>query len=610
MYISDRQNSMHLLKALLFLPVFCCLTCTLFAQQFYSNGATVSVTPGGTLFVNGGVELAANTSLTNEGEITTTKNSTTASPGNFSLNGVAAVSGNGTYKVEQDWINNATFNGGTSTVQLFGNTLQNIASTNNTVTTFHNLILSGTGTGNDRKKVLLNANARTDATGVLTLNDRELSTGGQVFSVLNPSDLAIAYNAGISGGFVSSTGNGYLSRVTNSTLAYVFPTGSSAGVARIRPVIIQPVDNSSNEYRVRFNNRDANTDGFDRNKIDLDVCKVNSLFYHSIIRSAGTANADVTLFYVPAADGEWRHMANWKAAPGEGWKSTEPAAVATAGSFTTVTRAGWNFAAGDHPYALSAIRPLPPQLTCPPEFCEKTKGNLFMATGSPTGGYLWSVPSMATIASGANTGNISVNWGTGAGTVSVVSIGTIAGCNSLPATCLPVVNPAPVANFQSVTTNSPYSMGYSFNDQSTGAVNWSWSFGDGNTSAEQSPSHVYTSFGDMLVTLQVKTDKGCMDQKSSVVIIKKHNVFVPTAFTPNRDGLNDVFMPMNNSGELIPFYIYNRWGELIYTSGTKGWDGKKGGVDSPAGVYVYRLKYKDLNTGTVKELSGTLTLIR
>ena len=609
MYISNRQNSIYLLKALLFIFISCCLNCALFAQQFYSNGATISVTAGGTLFVNGGIELAANTTLTNDGEITATKNSTTALPGNFSLNGVSVASGNGTYKVEQDWINNAVFNAGTSSVHLFGNTLQNIASTNNTVTTFHNLILSGTGTGNDRRKVLLNANARTDATGRLTLNDRELATGGQTFFVLNPSSVAILYNSSAPEGFVSSTGNGYLSRVTNSTSTYVFPTGSSTGVTRFRPLTIKPVDNTSNEYRARFNNRDANADGFDRNKIDIDVCKVNSLFYHSLIRSAGAANADVTLFYLPAADGQWQHMANWKAAPNDGWKSMEPAVVANAGLFTAVTRSGWSFASGDHPYALSAIRPLPPQLTCPPEFCEKTRGNLFSATGSTTG-YLWTVPSMANIASGAGTGNISVNWGTGTGNVSVVAVGTIAGCNSLATTCIPVVNPAPVANFQSATTNSPYSMNYTFTDQSTGAVNWSWSFGDGNTSALQSPSHVYTSFGDMLVTLQVKTDKGCIDQKSSTVIIKKHNVFVPTAFTPNRDGLNDVFMPTNNSGELIPFYIYNRWGELIYTSATRGWDGKKGGIDSPAGVYVYMLKYKDLNTGTVKELSGTLTLIR
>lgn len=594
-------------KALLIILIFCFLSCELVAQQFYSNGATISVSIGGILFINGGIELGANTALTNDGQLTTTKNSTTPVPGNFIINGTSVVGGNGTYTVEQDWVNNAVFNAGNSSVQLFGNTLQNITSNNNTVTTFHNLALGGTGTGNDRKKVLLNVNARTDATGVLTLSDRELATQAQVFSVMNPSPTAIIHNAVAPEGFVSSMGNGYLSRVTNSSSDYIFPTGSSAGVIRYRPLTVKPLDNTTNEFHARLNNHDANTDGFDRNNVDIDVCKANPLFYHSLIRSVGTSAADVTLTYDPAADGQWEHMATWKSAPNDGWKSMEPATVTSSGAYSTITRAAWNFPTGDHPYILSAIRPLPPQLTCP-EFCEKTNGNVFVATGSATG-YVWSVPSMATITSGAGTGNISVRWGSGAGDVSVVSIGS-PGCNSLPATCLPVVHPAPVADFKSVTTNSPYSMGYAFTDESTGPATWTWNFGDGNTSAEQSPSHVYTTFGDMPVTLIVKTDKGCTDQTTSVVTIRKHNVFIPNAFTPNRDGLNDEFKPTNNAGEPIPFYIYNRWGELIYTSSTKGWDGKRGGVELDTGVYIYLFKYKDLNTGLIKEVKGTITLIR
>jgi gliding motility-associated-like protein len=90
-------------------------------------------------------------------------------------------------------------------------------------------------------------------------------------------------------------------------------------------------------------------------------------------------------------------------------------------------------------------------------------------------------------------------------------------------------------------------------------------------------------------------------------------VFVPNAFTPNDDGLNDVLTPYSGEGITgFQFTIYNRWGQLIYITNTKGtgWDGKLSGVAQASGVYIWKISYKTVNNPVKKIIKGTLTLIR
>ncbi len=90
-------------------------------------------------------------------------------------------------------------------------------------------------------------------------------------------------------------------------------------------------------------------------------------------------------------------------------------------------------------------------------------------------------------------------------------------------------------------------------------------------------------------------------------------IAVPTAFTPNSDGLNDKFGPAGL--ESIPwhqFKIYNNWGELIFQSSQSNpkWDGTFHGKRQLVGVYVWTLEYKTLETSSIQRLKGTVTLIR
>jgi gliding motility-associated-like protein len=89
-------------------------------------------------------------------------------------------------------------------------------------------------------------------------------------------------------------------------------------------------------------------------------------------------------------------------------------------------------------------------------------------------------------------------------------------------------------------------------------------------------------------------------------------VYVPNAFTPNSDGINDLFSPFSNCGfDYFKCSIYNRWGQLLFKTPnqTKKWDGKYNGSDCPGGVYAYKIEYK-IPEKPIKFMSGSVTLVR
>ena len=92
------------------------------------------------------------------------------------------------------------------------------------------------------------------------------------------------------------------------------------------------------------------------------------------------------------------------------------------------------------------------------------------------------------------------------------------------------------------------------------------------------------------------------------------NVFVPSAFTPNNDGLNDRFAPGVQCASVkdFQFQVFNRYGNVVYRSAEpyKGWDGKIGNQEAPSGVYVWMLEYRNPNNKQVFKQKGTVVLIR
>jgi gliding motility-associated-like protein len=92
----------------------------------------------------------------------------------------------------------------------------------------------------------------------------------------------------------------------------------------------------------------------------------------------------------------------------------------------------------------------------------------------------------------------------------------------------------------------------------------------------------------------------------------KPEIFIPDAFTPNGDGLNEIFKPtMAGLRSLTFFRIYNRWGQLLFetTQPNTGWNGKFKGDEQPNGAYVYTVQAIDY-LGEIINKKGTFVLIR
>lgn len=151
-----------------------------------------------------------------------------------------------------------------------------------------------------------------------------------------------------------------------------------------------------------------------------------------------------------------------------------------------------------------------------------------------------------------------------------------------------------------------------FWDQSTDGpiVDWIWDFGDGIGGNNQNEIHDYADGGSYEVILAVTDTNGCVDTVSKTIYIALLPV-LPTAFTPNGDGDNDLFIIRGGPFEAVDFQIYNNWGQLIFQSfdENEGWDGTYNDQDAPLGVYTWVFTVNMAgNRVIIKE--GDVTLMR
>ena len=166
------------------------------------------------------------------------------------------------------------------------------------------------------------------------------------------------------------------------------------------------------------------------------------------------------------------------------------------------------------------------------------------------------------------------------------------------------VHPNPIADFTTnpnppeVTLINPT---FNFIDQSFGADFWYWTFGDlTSDSINQNPSHTYQDTGYYNVTLLVTNNYGCTDMTTQTVRIRPDFFFAaPNTFTPNGDGVNDIFFPgtmLGASAKNYDFFIFDRWGEIIFEGHDlrDGWDGTYKGKIVQNGVYVWTIEVTDL----------------
>jgi gliding motility-associated-like protein len=150
----------------------------------------------------------------------------------------------------------------------------------------------------------------------------------------------------------------------------------------------------------------------------------------------------------------------------------------------------------------------------------------------------------------------------------------------------------------------------------TGGVNYLWSPSTGLTNPNiYNPIGVYGSNIDSVrYKLVVSDGAGCVDSAYVTVRVYqvKPTIFVPTAFTPNGDRLNETVYPISVGIRKINYFsIYNRWGELVFTTtqDRHGWDGRIAGKLQSSAVFVWMVSAVDY-LGTPIFLKGTVALIR
>ena len=179
-----------------------------------------------------------------------------------------------------------------------------------------------------------------------------------------------------------------------------------------------------------------------------------------------------------------------------------------------------------------------------------------------------------------------------------------------------------ISDFTLSSSNSSFCGVYSINDpvnfQNTSIgdiVNFTWNFGDGSplVSGVDAPSHIYDTLGTYTIELTVEDNYGCLDTFSETIeVTKGYEIILPTAFTPNFDGINETIRPVFNCMTSLKMSIYDTWGSLLYveTGDTiYGWDGTIDGNPAENGNYIIVVVAETFN-GNVVELNGPITLIK
>lgn len=178
---------------------------------------------------------------------------------------------------------------------------------------------------------------------------------------------------------------------------------------------------------------------------------------------------------------------------------------------------------------------------------------------------------------------------------------------------------AGVAPLQTVNIIAPTEM-----DIPTGLVNfdaqgsypfvaYSWNFGDGDSAKFRNPIHTYTYPKHFLVSLTAFDSAGCPAKDFHEIEVNMvRSVFVPTAFTPNGDGYNDLLTFGTFNVRDFDFQVFDKWGKVMYETKdvNAAWDARDNkGKSVPEGVYMYIVRGFLSDGGKIDE-KGTITIVR
>jgi len=269
----------------------------------------------------------------------------------------------------------------------------------------------------------------------------------------------------------------------------------------------------------------------------------------------------------------------------------------------------------------------------PANACAPLAATLTAITGSnPAGGiYKWAFSDGTTLTgtpvnkvfdyNSTNNGNYTI-------TLTVVNDAANGSCANLPnldpndvQTLKVAQQPSPqITIYNDIVTNlrpNAILIGEKSAGDNTNYIKYNWTYGDGKSDSTtvKTTNHDYPGPGDYTIILTVTTDEGCTGTVSKILNVKEQTeVWIPDAFTPNEDGVNDFFGAKGVSIRNYEMYIYDRWGNLIFQSNDINvqWDGKayNSGELAQQDVYVYKIIVTDYRGKKLEPFVGKVTLIR
>ncbi len=207
-------------------------------------------------------------------------------------------------------------------------------------------------------------------------------------------------------------------------------------------------------------------------------------------------------------------------------------------------------------------------------------------------------------------------------TASYTLVGTdLNGCKDSSSVQI-VVNPSPRAYFTlSSASLSTSASTTTFNNLSVDAVSNQWEFSDFSAdSYEFEPEHTFPSdqAGTYSITLNIISEFGCTDVFQRLIVVEQdYAIYVPNAFTPDGNGVNEMFNPVLTGFDEMEYtlFIFNRWGQLVFESHdmSVGWDGSyslKRNDNVQDGAYTWKVFAKIKNSAERKQFVGHVALLK
>ncbi|HYG50363.1 MAG TPA: PKD domain-containing protein, partial [Flavobacteriales bacterium] len=176
--------------------------------------------------------------------------------------------------------------------------------------------------------------------------------------------------------------------------------------------------------------------------------------------------------------------------------------------------------------------------------------------------------------------------------------------------------PIPDFVFQPQTT-TVFNPEITFTNMTIGGTTYDWDFAGLGTSTLDNPAFTFpsSSGGVYNVCLTAVNASGCVAQVCHEVTIQdEFLIYTPNTFTPDGDGVNDIFIPIiqGHDPATYEFYVFDRWGEIIFktTDYTQGWDGMHKGSKSKEDVYVWKVRVKKNMVEETLDFNGHVNLLR